>query len=68
MCFSFCLNTTRITLDLLLEIIYRTNATLLSIADLIIDGYASGYNHGFFNGIETIINGGPFFQSPAIYK
>jgi hypothetical protein len=38
------------------------------IADTIIDGYASGYNHGFFNGISTIISGGPFFQSPGSYK
>ena len=34
------------------------------IADLVIDGYASGYNHGFFNGIGDIINGEPFLQSP----
>lgn len=38
------------------------------IADLVIDGYASGYNHGFFNGIHTIMNGGSFMQNPAIYK
>ena len=34
------------------------------IADLIIDGYASGYNHGFFNGIVTIMNGESILQSP----
>jgi hypothetical protein len=28
------------------------------IADLFIDAYASGYNHGIFNGIDTIMNGG----------
>jgi len=38
------------------------------IVDVVIDGYASRYNHGFFNGISTLMNGGPFFQSPAIYK
>jgi hypothetical protein len=32
------------------------------IGDLAIDGYASGYNHGIFNGIETILNGGPLFH------
>ena len=29
--------------------------------DLIIDGYASGYNHGYFNDLHTILNGGPLF-------
>jgi hypothetical protein len=38
------------------------------IADLIIDGYASGYNHGFFNGIVTILNGGSILQSPSSHK
>jgi len=30
-------------------------------SDLIIDGYASGYNHGYFNDIYTILNGGSLF-------
>jgi hypothetical protein len=38
------------------------------IADVIIDGYASGYNHEFFNGVFTLANSGPFLQNPAIYK
>jgi hypothetical protein len=29
------------------------------IGDVIIDGYASGYNNGTFNGINTLMNGGP---------
>jgi hypothetical protein len=32
------------------------------IIDLAIDGYASGYNHGVFNGVDTIMNGGPTFN------
>jgi hypothetical protein len=32
------------------------------IGDLAIDGYASGYNHGIFNGIEAIISGGSLFH------
>jgi hypothetical protein len=32
------------------------------IGDLAIDAYASGYNHGFFNGVRKIFNGGSFFQ------
>ena len=32
------------------------------IGDLVIDGYASGYNHSVFNGIETIFNGGSLFH------
>jgi hypothetical protein len=32
------------------------------IGDLVVDGYASGYNHGIFNGIETIFNGGSFLR------
>jgi len=31
--------------------------------DLVIDGYASGYNHGRFNDIDTILNGGPIIRS-----
>jgi hypothetical protein len=30
--------------------------------DLIVDGYASGYNHGLFNGLTTIISGGPIIK------
>jgi hypothetical protein len=30
--------------------------------DLIIDGYATGYNHGVFNDLNTIIFGGPIFK------
>jgi len=32
------------------------------IGDFLIDGYASGYNHEIFNGIETIFNGGSLFK------
>jgi hypothetical protein len=32
------------------------------IGDLVIDGYASGYNHGIFNGLETIFKGGSLFH------
>jgi len=32
------------------------------IVDLAIDGYASGYNHGIFNDVITIINGGSIFK------
>ena len=32
------------------------------IIDLAIDGYASGYNHGTFNGIDTIMTGGSPFK------
>jgi hypothetical protein len=38
------------------------------IVDLVIDGYASGYNHGFFNDIFTITNGGDFLKKPFIWK
>ena len=38
------------------------------IADLIIDGYASGYNHGFFNSINSILNGADLMKDEAIYK
>ncbi len=33
--------------------------TVDPFTDLIIDGYASGYNHGYFNDLHTILNGGP---------
>jgi hypothetical protein len=32
------------------------------VADLVIDAYASGYNHGVFNGFDTIMNGGSFLR------
>jgi hypothetical protein len=32
------------------------------IGDLVIDRYASGYNHGTFNGIESLMNGAPLFR------
>ena len=32
------------------------------IGDLAIDGYSSGYNHGIFNGILTVMNGGSIFK------
>lgn len=32
------------------------------IGDLIIDGYASGYNHGTFNGIISIMDGSPLLR------
>lgn len=32
------------------------------MVDLAIDSYASGYNHGIFNGIDTLMNGGPFIN------
>lgn len=31
-------------------------------SDLLIDGYASGFNHGLFNGLITIGNGGSLFN------
>ncbi|MBI5822920.1 MAG: RHS repeat-associated core domain-containing protein [Chloroflexi bacterium] len=31
-------------------------------ADLIIDGYAAGYNHGIFNGVNAIFNGSSIFS------
>ena len=31
------------------------------IGDFVIDGYASGYNHGIFSGIGALFNGSPFF-------
>ena len=46
------------------------NATLMGLAmvdpftDLAIDGYVSGYNHGFFNGFDSIIFGGPIINDP----
>jgi hypothetical protein len=33
------------------------------IADLAIDGYASGYNHGTFNGIDSLMNGESLFRN-----
>jgi hypothetical protein len=30
--------------------------------DLVIDGYASGYNHGIFNGIGSIFSGSPVYK------
>ena len=38
------------------------------IGDLAIDGYASGYNHGFFNGVDDMLFGAPLLQDPIIYK
>ncbi len=32
------------------------------LADLIIDGYASGYNHGIFNGIRPMFSSGELFK------
>ena len=32
--------------------------------DFVIDKYASGYNHGMYNDIDTILNGGPMSVSP----
>jgi RHS repeat-associated protein len=36
------------------------------IADFMIDGYASGYNHEIFNGIGTIFNGGSFLSDSLL--
>jgi RHS repeat-associated protein len=33
------------------------------IGDLVIDGYASGYNHGIFSGATDILNGASFFNN-----
>ncbi len=30
--------------------------------DLIVDGYASGYNHGIFNGVDYILSGGSIYK------
>jgi hypothetical protein len=38
------------------------------IVDLAIDGYASGYNHGFFNGINDILFGAPIIIQDPTYK
>jgi len=32
------------------------------MADLAVDSYASGFNHGLFNGIDTLMNGGTFIN------
>jgi hypothetical protein len=32
------------------------------MGDLAIDGYASSYTHGIFNGVNTIMNGGPIWR------
>lgn len=34
----------------------------LLVYAVIIDGYESGYNHGLFNGIDTILGGGSILR------
>ncbi len=37
-------------------------STIDPMGDLIVDGYGSGYNHGIFNDIRTIFNGGSILK------